>query len=133
MQAQAIEETYRLPRDSPYRQPAVELLAALKTTLENNRNRSKTDQELLMSLLTSPLYLEHVQKISEQGKAEGEAVTTRSIANHLLSKKLGNLTTDLQAQIDELSTDRTRSLINALLDCNSIDDLKAWLVTGAAK
>lgn len=58
----AIEETYRLPHDSPYRQPAVELLAALKTTLENNRNRSKTDQELLMRLLTSPLYLEHVKK-----------------------------------------------------------------------
>jgi Domain of unknown function (DUF4351) len=70
---------------------------------------------------------------NDRGQTEGEAATARSIANHLLSKKLGNLTTDLQAQIDELSTDRTRSLINALLDCNSIDDLKAWLVTGAAK
>jgi hypothetical protein len=62
---------------------------------------------------------------NDRGQAEGEAATARSIAKHLFTKQLGNLPTDLQVQSDELSIDRTRSLIDALLDFNSIDELKA--------
>jgi hypothetical protein len=120
VQVEAIRETYNLSEDSPYRKPALELLAALQTTLENKRKRNNTEEDLLMSLMTSPIYLEHVRKL--------EAQVARSIASQLLAQKLGNLPSDLQAQIDELSIEQTRSLINALLDFKAIDDLQAWLL-----
>jgi hypothetical protein len=65
---------------------------------------------------------------SDRGHAEGEAATARSIAKYLFTKKIGNLLTGLQVSIDELSINLIRSLVYALLDFNSIDDLKAWLV-----
>jgi hypothetical protein len=37
---------------------------------------------------------------SDRGQAEGEAATARSIAKHPFTKKLDNLFTDLQVQID---------------------------------
>jgi Domain of unknown function (DUF4351) len=124
VQTEAIEETYGLSKDSPYRKYALELLSALQNTLGNKRKRNKIDQELFMSLLTSPLYIDHVRKLTEQGKAD----EARSIAHRLLTKKFVTLPTDLQAAIDNLSIDQTSALIDALLDFGSIDDLQTWLL-----
>jgi Domain of unknown function (DUF4351) len=65
---------------------------------------------------------------SDRDHAEGEAATARSIAKYLFTKKPGNLLTDLQVQIDELSINLICSFVYALFDFNSIDDLKPWLV-----
>jgi Domain of unknown function (DUF4351) len=131
VQAQALQEISALPTNSPYRKQALEIISALKTNLENSTKRSKPDEELLMSLLTSPAHLEFVAKITEQGEARGEArgqaEATRSITLHQLTKKFGSLPEVVKAQVAALPLDQAQSLTEALLDFESIDDLIAWL------
>lgn len=126
VQTQALEEIYTLPLESSYRQQALALISALKINLESNSNRSKPDQELIMSLLTSPAYLEHVRKLTEQGRTEGKVEEAQSIALRQLTKKLGDIPADAQARINRLSIEQIHNLIDALLDFESINDLVVW-------
>jgi hypothetical protein len=94
-------------------------------------------EELLMRVLTSPVYLEHLKQLIAQGRAQGliqgRTKEARSIALRQLTKKFGTLSEDLQTAIEQLSIDQTSDLIDALLDFGSIDDLQTWLLALTAK
>jgi hypothetical protein len=123
VQRRAIEEINRLGEDNPYRRNVLELLSDLKVVLETKKNRDSEDRELLMSLRTSPLYLEHLEAVRQEAQDRGE----RKIILKLLSRKLGNLSTELMAKIDSLSIERLDALSEALLDFQVVDDLIVWL------
>ena len=129
VQARAIDEVRALPREHPYRENALELLGNLRVILEARETIEPEEQELIMQL--SPLYLEKIQAAErvgeERGKAEGKAEEGRSLVVRLLTRKLGNLSQQLQSQVNSLPIDRVESLGEALLDFTSIADLENWL------
>jgi predicted transposase YdaD len=63
------------------------------------------------------------QEIIERGKRE-EAL---SFTLRLLTRRIGEVAPDLQAQIQNLPTFQLEELGLALLDFSSPDDLTAWL------
>jgi hypothetical protein len=115
----AIEEINRLAGDSPYRNNVLELLSDLKVVLEAKKSRNREDRELLMSLRTSPLYLEQIDLVKREGK--------REIIFKQLNRKLGVLPVELVAKIDDLSSERLDSLSETLLDFQKMEDLIVWL------
>jgi hypothetical protein len=127
VQQRAIEEIGQLDLKSPYRQQALELLADLQVVLEAKSNRDRQETELLMSLRTSPIYLEHMERIKVQSHAEGRTAEGRQLVLKQLALKLGALSPELTAQIDRLSLDRLEALCEALLDFQKLEDLEQWL------
>jgi hypothetical protein len=143
----AIEEINRLTNDNPYRDRVLQLLSDLKVVLETKKNRDNEDRELLMSLRTSPLYLEHLENIRreayeqalkegleqgreqalKQGLEQGENRGKREITLKQLNRKLGNLSAELITRIDTLSSEKLDDLSKALLDFQVVGDLIVWL------
>jgi predicted transposase YdaD len=66
------------------------------------------------------------QDILEEGLERG-LQQERALVVRQLTKKIGNLTPKVQAQVSSLSIDRVESLGEALLDFTSMADLEAWL------
>jgi flagellar biosynthesis/type III secretory pathway protein FliH len=99
----------------------------------------KEDRELLMSLRTSPLYLEHLEAVRqkarnegleqglEQGLERGRGERTREITLKLLNRKLGSLSAELITRVESLSIERLDVLSEALLNFQVVDDLIVWL------
>jgi hypothetical protein len=131
VQTRAIRELDRLPQNSPYRANVVELLSALKRALETKGDRNNQETELLMSLRTSPDYLEYIEQITqkgiEQGIERGKLIAQQELVLKLLTRKVGNLSPEMRSQILNLSIDRLASLSEALLDFQSLVDLESWL------
>jgi predicted transposase/invertase (TIGR01784 family) len=63
------------------------------------------------------------QEANADGKLEGE----RSLVLRLLSRRVGNISADLQAQIQSLSLPQVEALGEALLDFSALSDLTHWL------
>jgi predicted transposase YdaD len=66
------------------------------------------------------------QEILEEGLERG-LQQERALVVRLLTKKIGNLTPKVQAQVSSLLIDRVESLGEALLDFTSMADLEVWL------
>jgi predicted transposase YdaD len=66
------------------------------------------------------------QDILEEGLERG-LQQERALVVRQLTKKIGNFTPKVQAQVSSLSIDRVESLGEALLDFTSMADLEAWL------
>lgn len=92
----------------------VEVLARLK--FEEDLVRQFLREELMRE---SPLY----QEILQQGIQQGEV----SLALRQLTRRLGTVPSQLQAQIQQLSTSDVEALGEALLDFSTTQDLVAWL------
>jgi predicted transposase YdaD len=75
-----------------------------------------TQKEAIMQVTTS---------WEETGIEKGQ----RSLLNLLLEQKFGQLTDALNDRISSLSPDKLSALAIALLNFNSIDDLRQWLIT----
>jgi predicted transposase YdaD len=63
------------------------------------------------------------QEANADGKLEGE----RSLVLRLLARRVGNISPDLQAQIQALSLPQVEALGEALLDFSAQTDLTQWL------
>jgi Domain of unknown function (DUF4351) len=122
VQARAVDEISNLPADSPQRGNVLKLFSALKVVLESKQNRTPKESESLMKLTTSPVFLEYVERITQDGRIE----EGRSLVLRLLNRKLGNLSPKVQAQVNNLTIERVESLGEDLLDFTSIADLEAW-------
>jgi hypothetical protein len=123
VQQRAIEEINRLDANSPYRQNTLKLLSDLMVVLAARQNQNNRETELLMSLRTSAIYLQQVEKIGQQARIEGE----RQLVLKMLTRKLGSLSPELTAKVSELSLDRLETLGEDLLDFQAIGDLENWL------
>jgi predicted transposase YdaD len=70
-------------------------------------------------LRESPWY----QEIEEKGALKGE----QSLISRQLSRRIGNISSDAQAQIQALPLSKIEALGEALLDFSTSDDLTNWL------
>ncbi|ELR99923.1 DUF4351 domain-containing protein, partial [Gloeocapsa sp. PCC 73106] len=62
-----------------------------------------------------------------EGKAEGKREERINLISRILNRKLGNLAPEWTEQITRLTTEQLETLVEALLDFNSPQDLINWL------
>ncbi len=67
------------------------------------------------------------QDILQEGRQEGRQEEARSLVLRLLSRQVGALPKDAQAQIDVLPLTQLEALGEALLDFTQLADLEGWL------
>jgi predicted transposase YdaD len=111
------------------------LLTSWKISIEITAEQVEAEQELMMVLTQA--YLEWEQKTEQKGKdegrqegrQEGKLEGERSLILRLLTRRIGDVPTDLQSQIQSLSLSQLESLGEALLDFSQPDDLVEWLRT----
>ena len=87
VQKQARQELYQLPPDHPERETTLELLYNLRTLLEARQNLGPEERELIMEL--SPLYLERLQTVKEEGVQQGVQQGQRLLLESMLQVKFG--------------------------------------------
>jgi hypothetical protein len=63
----------------------------------------------------------------DQGRAEGRAEGQANLVQRQLRRRLGALPADLRKQIKSLPSDDMEALAEALLDFQSVKDLRQWL------
>jgi hypothetical protein len=117
VQSQAIDEVAALPPDNSYRQNALDLLGNLKVILEARAIIEPEEQNLIMQL--SPLYLEKIHAAEQVGRQE--------IILRVLTKRVGNVSSDVEAQVKALSSGMLEELLDAALDFTQMSDLMMWL------
>jgi Domain of unknown function (DUF4351) len=133
VQARAITEVTQLPPAHPYRQNALELLGNLKVILETREANEPEDRELIMQL--SPLYLAKIREAELAGEQRGEQRAEQrgvvkgqqELVLRLLNRKVGNISTELEEQINSLPLAPLKELGEALLDFTQMSDLIEWL------
>jgi Domain of unknown function (DUF4351) len=133
VQSIAIAEVADLEVDDPFRQNALSWLGNLKVILEAKQNREPDEEELIMQL--SPLYLEKIQQAEQvgeergeaRGEARGELKEAQALIRRLLNRRVGNVSTEVEAQIKDLPLTQLEELGEALLDFTSLTDLENWL------
>jgi predicted transposase/invertase (TIGR01784 family) len=117
-----------------------------KQLIERSQSRSDLPRALIMELIiTTMVYkfpqlsreeilqmLEIVaeaqqtrfyQEAKEEGRQEGE----RAIILRLLNRRLGRLSSEMQAQIGTLTLEQLEDLGEALLDFSTLEDLQQWM------
>ena len=75
------------------------------------------------SVIYQEIKAEGIQEGLQQGKEEGE----RSLILRQLSRRLGQMPTEVQGQIAQLSLAQLEDLGEALLDFKQMADLETWL------
>jgi predicted transposase YdaD len=143
VQEQAIQEVAALPVAHPQRENVLDLLGNLKVILEARANIEPEEQELIMQL--SPLYLAKIQAaelVGEQrgrqaglieGEQQGEVKGQQELVLRQLTRRLGNLSVELEIRVKALPLLQLEELGEALLDFSQMGDLVAWLdLVGAA-
>jgi Domain of unknown function (DUF4351) len=121
VQSQAIDEVAALPPDNPYRQNALDLLGNLKVILEARAIIEPEEQNLIMQL--SPLYLEKIHAAEQVGRQdERQALILR-----LLAKRVGTVSSEVEARVKALSLAMLEELFDAALDFTQMNDLMVWL------
>ncbi len=124
VQKQAIDELVNLPDNHPLKSAILEILYNLQQHLEIKRQSQaieEDDQELIMQL--KPLY----QQDRAQAKLEGKLEAEINLILRLLTKKFGNIDSQINQQITQLSVEKLEALAEALLDFNNSEDLATWL------
>ena len=131
VQQRAIDDINQLDPNSPYRQNALKLLADLMVVLAARQNQNNQETELIMSLRTSAIYLEQIERITQQaikqGLEQGRSAGERQLVLKLLTRKLGGLSPELITKVSELSLDRLEALGEDLLDFQAVGNLENWL------
>jgi hypothetical protein len=129
VQENAIDELKALPKDYPHRDNVLELIGNLFAMLKVKKNQgeklAREEQELIMKL--SPIYLEKLEESKQIGIKEGLQQEANLLIVRLLRRKLGNLSPELEKQINSLPLKTLEDLGEALLDFNSVDEAIDWL------
>ncbi len=121
VQSQAINEVAALPPDNPYRQNALDLLGNLKVILEARAIIEPEEQNLIMQL--SPLYLEKIHAAEQVGRQDGK----QALILRLLTKRVGTVSSEVEARVKALSLEMLEELFDAALDFTQMSDLMMWL------
>lgn len=80
----------------------------------NIANMEAREQEVVMQIVTSWM---------EQGKQQA----TLSLVMRQLTRRIGTLTPELEARVQQLSLTQLEDLAIALLDFSDVTDLEVWL------
>jgi Domain of unknown function (DUF4351) len=139
-QKQAINELIAFDDRDPRRSAILKLLTSWKISTEIT-GQVDVDEELMMVLTQA--YLDWEQQTEQKGKdkgrqegklegrQEGKLEGERSLILRLLTRRIGDVSLDLQAQIQSLSLSQLESLGEALLDFSQPSDLVDWLASQA--
>jgi hypothetical protein len=100
VQKQALQELYQLPPDNPTRETTLELLYNLRAMLEARQNLAPEERELIMEL--SPLYLQRLQTVKEEGIQQGIQQEQRLMVESMLQVKFGSVDAELAQIIEAL-------------------------------
>jgi hypothetical protein len=79
-------------------------------------------REVVMEIVTS-----WMEEGIEQGIQQGMQREIQVVVQRLLSKRIGNISPELQARISQLSFIQLEELAEAVLDFSSVADLVTWL------
>jgi Domain of unknown function (DUF4351) len=126
-QEQAIKEVVALPAGNLQRDDVLDLLGNLKVILEARSNIEPEEQELIMQL--SPLYLEKIHAAELVGEQRGEVKGQQELVLRQLTRRVGNVSPELEVQVKLLPLELLENLGEALLDFSQIEDLISWLDT----
>jgi predicted transposase/invertase (TIGR01784 family) len=69
------------------------------------------------------------QEALEEGKQEGKKQEGVALILRLLNRRVGEISPEIQARIEELSLEQLEALAEALLDFSGVEDLVSWLET----
>lgn len=100
----------------------IEMIATIVVYKFSELSREEVDTILGIELQQTRVYQEARAEEREIGLQ-----CERALILKLLTRKLGNVSPQLQARVSALDIDLLESLGEALLDFNSIADLEAWL------
>ena len=112
--------------DEPQQQREIsaytEILAGLK--FDKNLIRRFLREELMRE---SVIYQEIQQEALQRGVEQGQQQEAAALVLRQLTRRLGQLTPEMRAQIQQLRVARLEELGEALLDFSSMQDLTDWL------
>jgi hypothetical protein len=127
-QKQAVDEVIAIDAREPRRAAILRLLASWKISSEIT-GQAEAEQEL-MRVLTQA-YLEWEQQTEQRGERRGEqrgrTEGERSLVLRLLTRRVGILPANVEAQVKALDLPRLEALGEALLDFSEAGDLTEWL------
>jgi hypothetical protein len=127
-QKQAVDEVIAIDAREPRRAAILRLLASWKISSEIT-GQAEAEQEL-MTVLTQA-YLEWEQQTEQRGERRGEqrgrTEGERSLVLRLLTRRVGILPANVEAQVKALDLPRLEALGEALLDFSEAGDLTEWL------
>ncbi len=66
-------------------------------------------------------------RVYQEANADGRLEEAQSLVLRLLSKRIGNISAELQSQLKSLSLEQTEALGEALLDFSEPNELVQWL------
>ncbi|OWY65655.1 hypothetical protein B7486_40710 [cyanobacterium TDX16] len=104
----------------------VEIVAGIRFDIETIRQFLREDI-MKESVVYQEIIREGLQQGIEQGVQQGKREEALSFTMRLLTRRIGEVAPELQAQIQELTTPQLEELGVALLDFNNAADLTAWL------
>jgi Domain of unknown function (DUF4351) len=116
VQSNAIAEVAALPSTHPCRQDALSCLGNLRVILEARKTKKPDEEELIMQL--SPLYLEKIQAAEQKGQQE--------IVIRQLTRRVGNVSHEVESQVKALRLDQLDELLDAALTFTKVEDLMNW-------
>jgi predicted transposase YdaD len=71
--------------------------------------------------------MSYITSIERSGIETGRMQERREMVLKFLGKRLNGVSSELQAQVEALSSEQLQELNELLMDAASIDDLTAWL------
>lgn len=121
---QLIQRTREELADTASQRQIVELVETVMIYKFPNLSRQEIEQMFGLSELKQTRYFQEVLAEGvEQGRQEGEL----AIVVRLLTRRLGTLESNLQSQLQQLSSNQLEELAEALLDFTTTADLTTWL------
>jgi Domain of unknown function (DUF4351) len=127
-QKQAINQVIAFDASDPKRAAILRLLASWKISIEIT-GQIDAEEELMMAL--SQAYLEWEQRTEQRGeqrgRQEGALKEAQALILRQLTRRIGEVSSEAQSQIQVLSLDQLESLGEALLDFSEPSDLSDWL------
>jgi Domain of unknown function (DUF4351) len=121
VQREAIAELLALPPDQPMKRKTIEHLAVLQISLNLGQNLDNDERAIVMNL--TPVYEQWRKETLQEGRRE-EGL---NFALRLVSRRIGTISPETEAQIRTLSLAQLEELGEALLDFSSSADLNQWL------
>jgi predicted transposase YdaD len=114
-----IESTQQRREASAY----VQLLAGLRF-----------DKTLIRQVFREDIMRESViyQEIQQEGEERGILKGEQTVILRQLARRIGDVSPELQSQIQSLSLYQLEALADALLDFSTLADLRTWLQTSQA-
>lgn len=112
------------------RRVIIDLVSTIIVYKFNNLSRDEVDAMLGIELQQTRVY----QDARAEGRTEGESIglerglqQEKALVLRQLTRKLGNLNSDLVARVNSLPIEKIESLGEALFDFDQMSDLIAWL------